>query len=119
MGRGDWSIRVFVDRTIPSHVPCTATNSADDVSSKIALLWAIVFAVANTTTILTNLILIVAKCAVERSQLPELVAFVVILTLWSRSGLETVRNEGRHSAYITYSFNHFINHFDACGNLLV
>ena len=119
MGRGDWSIRVLVDCTVPSHVPCTATNPADDIGSKITLLWAIVFAVANTTTILTDLILIVAKCAVECSQLPELVAFVVILTLWSRSGLLTVRKESRRCIYITYSFNHFVDHFDARGNLLV
>ena len=98
---------------------CAATNSADDVSSEITLLWAIVFAVANATTILTNLILVVAKCTVESGQLPELVAFVVILTLRSRSSLVVVRKESRYTLYITYSFYHFVNHFDAQGNLFV
>ncbi len=36
-------------RTVPSHMACVATNSTDNVSSKITLLWAIIFAMTDLT----------------------------------------------------------------------
>lgn len=52
-------IGTFVHRTIPRHVTSATTNMADDVSSEVALLGTIIFAMANTTTVLTNLVFVV------------------------------------------------------------
>jgi len=58
-----------------------ATHAANDVSSEVTLLRAVVFAVADATTILANLIFVVTKRTVERCQFAKLVALVVILAL--------------------------------------
>jgi hypothetical protein len=42
----------------------------------------------DATTILADLILVITKCAIERSQLAELIALVVILALGSRCCLK-------------------------------
>ncbi len=36
--------------TVSSHVTCVATNSTDDISSKVALFRAVIFAMADLTT---------------------------------------------------------------------
>ena len=95
-----------------------ATNSADNVSCEITLLRAIVFAMANASTVLANLVFVVAKSAVKRGQLPELVAFMVILTFGGRCCLLIVSKGSSDRKYITYSFYHFVDHLDASGYLL-
>jgi len=56
-----------------------ATNTTDDVSSKVSLFGAIVFAVTNATTILTDLIFIVTKSTIQGSELTKLVPLVIVL----------------------------------------
>jgi hypothetical protein len=60
-------------------VSSAATHTANDVSSEVTLLRAVVFAVADATTILADLVLVVTKRTVESRQLTKLVALVVIL----------------------------------------
>lgn len=44
------------------------------------MLWTIVFAVTDATTVLADLVFVIAKSAVERSKFAELIALVVVLT---------------------------------------
>jgi hypothetical protein len=57
-----------------------ATNTTDDVSSKVSLFGAIVFAVANATTVLTDLVFIVTKSTIQGSKLTKLIPLVIVLT---------------------------------------
>ena len=59
------SVRIFIDGTIPGHVTRAATNATNDVSSEVALFWAIIFSVTNTTTVLTNLVFIITKGSIQ------------------------------------------------------
>ena len=68
-------------------MPSIAAGAANDVGSKVALLGTVIFTVTDTTTVLANLIFVVAKRTVQRSKFAKLVALVVVLTLRSRSGL--------------------------------
>ena len=68
-----------VDSAIASHVAGGTADATDDVGREVTLLWTVVLAVANTTTVLANLVLIVTKGTVQRSELAQLVTFVVIL----------------------------------------
>lgn len=58
-----------------------ATHTANDVSSEVTLLRAVVFAMADATTVLADLVFVVTKRTVECCQLAELVPLVVILAL--------------------------------------
>jgi len=64
-------------------VSSATTHTANDVSGEVTLLRTVVFAVADATTILADLVLVITKRAVERCQLTELIALVVILALGS------------------------------------
>lgn len=64
-----------------------ATNTTDDACGVVALLWAIVLAMTNLTTVLASLVLVVTKSTVESSKLTELVALEFVLSLWNGSGL--------------------------------
>ena len=68
-----------VDSAIASHVASGTADATDDVGRAVTLLWTVVLAVANNTTVLANLVLIVTKGTVQRSELAQLVTFVVIL----------------------------------------
>ena len=82
------SIRIPVDGTVASHVTSTSANTTDDVCGEVTLLWAIILAMSNTTTVLTNLVFVVTESTVESGKFAKLVALVVILTLGSGSSLE-------------------------------
>lgn len=89
---GRWSchgrrVGVLVHSTITSHVPSTAANTTDNISSEIALFRAVVFAMSDTATVLANLVLIIAQSTVESRKFTELVTLVIILTFWSRCSL--------------------------------
>ena len=72
-------VRVPVDGTVTGHVTSTAADATDDVGCKVALLRTIVLAVANTTTVLAYLVLVVAESAVQRGKFAQLVALVIVL----------------------------------------
>lgn len=56
-------------------------NATDDVRGVVALFRAIVFAMANATTVLADLVFIVTECAVEGGKFTQLVPLVVVLSL--------------------------------------
>ncbi len=64
------SVGIFVYCTVPRHMTSTTTDAANDVSSEVALLWTIVFAVTDTTTILTNLVFIVTQSHLTLPPIP-------------------------------------------------
>lgn len=64
-------------------MPRVSTVSAENVSCKILLFRAIVLAVTYTTAVLTNLVLIVSKSAVQGSKFAKLVALMVVLPFGS------------------------------------
>ena len=63
------------------------TDTTDDVSSKVALLRALILPVTDVAAILTDLVFIIPKGSVESSKLAELIAFVIVLAFGCRSGL--------------------------------
>lgn len=62
-------------------------DTADDVGGEVALLWAVVLSVADLSTVLAGLVLVVTKGTVESGELTELVALELVLTFWDRSSL--------------------------------
>jgi hypothetical protein len=62
-------------------------DTTDDVSSKVALLRALILPVTDVAAILTDLVLIVSKGSVESSKFAKLIAFVIILAFGGGSGL--------------------------------
>lgn len=64
-----------------------ATDSAYDVSGEVTLLGTIKFAVTDPTTVLADLILVVAESTVQSGELSKLVAFVVVLAFGRRGSL--------------------------------
>jgi hypothetical protein len=73
--------------TITSHVTRLATDTADDARGEVLLLRAIVLAVTDFTTVLTGLVLVIAKGTVEGSKLTKLVALELVLAFGDGSGL--------------------------------
>jgi hypothetical protein len=61
-----------------------AANTTNDVSSEVSLLRTIIFAVAHTATILADLVFVVPQSAVKSCEFAKLIAFMIILALWSR-----------------------------------
>jgi hypothetical protein len=59
LGRGRRGVGVLVYCTISRHMPGATTDTADDVSSEVPLLWTIIFAMANATTVLANLVFVI------------------------------------------------------------
>jgi hypothetical protein len=64
-----------------------AANTTDDVSSEVPLLRTIVFAVAHTAAILADLVFVIAEGTVESCKFAKLIAFMIVLTLWSGRSL--------------------------------
>ena len=63
------------------------TDTADDVSSKIALLRALILPVTDVAAVLTDLVLIISKGSVESSKFAKLIAFVIVLAFRCGSSL--------------------------------
>ena len=76
-------IRVPVDSTVTSHVSRASTDAADNVGCEVTLFGAVILTVAYTTAVLTNLVFVVAKSTIERSQLAKLVTLVIVLAFRS------------------------------------
>jgi hypothetical protein len=69
------------------HVASITADPADDVSRKVSLFWAVVFAMSDLATILTSLVLVITEGTVECGEFTELVAFELILALGDRCSL--------------------------------
>lgn len=80
-------VRIPVDSAITSHVPSTTADATNDVCCEVTLFRAVILPVTDTTAILANLVFVVTKSTVKCGQLSELITFVVVLALWSRSRL--------------------------------
>ena len=79
-GRGRRCIRIPVDLTVTCHVAGATTHATDDISSEVALFWAIIFTVTKATAILTDLIFVITKCTIQSGELAKLVTLVIILS---------------------------------------
>jgi hypothetical protein len=107
-------------------VSSAATHTANDVSSEVTLLRAVVFAVTDATTILADLVFVVTKRTIERRQLAKLVALVVILALRCRSSLKQ-HGDQRQNAYpntldieiVTYSLDNSVNQPDTGNDFFI
>jgi hypothetical protein len=77
----------FTVGTIAGHVTSLTTNTADDAGRKVLLLWAIVLAMADLTTVLTGLVLVVTEGTVEGSKLTKLVALEFVLAFGNGGSL--------------------------------
>jgi len=65
----------------------TPADTADDVSSKVALLRTLILPVTDVAAILTDLVLIVSESSIESGKFAELIAFVIVLAFGCGSGL--------------------------------
>ena len=63
-------------------------DTADDARSEVLALGTVILAMANLTAILASLVLVVAECTVEGSQLAQLFALEFVLSLGDRGGLQ-------------------------------
>ena len=68
-------------------MPGAPANTADDVSSKVALLRTFILPVTDVAAILTDLVLIISKGSVESSEFAKLIALVVVLAFGCGSSL--------------------------------
>jgi len=68
-------------------VPGASADTADDISSKVALLRALILPVTDVAAVLADLVLIISKGSVESSKFAELIAFVIVLAFGCGSGL--------------------------------
>lgn len=62
-------------------------DTADDVSSEVALLRTLILPVTDVATILTDLVLIVSEGSIKGSEFAELIAFVIVLAFGCGGGL--------------------------------
>lgn len=63
------------------------TDTTYDVSGKVPLFRAVVFAMADAPTVLTDLVLVVTKGAVQGGKFAELITLVIVLAFWGGGGL--------------------------------
>lgn len=66
---------------------CISTDATDNICCKVALLGTVELSVANLTTVLASLILVVTKCTVKCRKLTKLIALELVLTFWNRCSL--------------------------------
>lgn len=69
-----------------------ATNTADDAGCVVLALGAVVLAMANLSTILASLVLVVSEGTVEGGKFTKLVALEFVLSLWNGCGLESCQS---------------------------
>lgn len=75
------SVGILVDLTVTSHVARATTNTTNDVSCEVALLWTVIFAMPKAPAVLANLVLVVTEGTIQCSEFAKLIALVVILAL--------------------------------------
>lgn len=86
---------------VSRHVTSVATDSADDVCGEVALLGAVILPVADLTTVLAGLVLIITESTVEGCKLAQLVALKLVLAFRNGSSLKMLnvepdKKEGKH-----------------------
>jgi hypothetical protein len=100
----------FTVRAIASHMTCLSADSADDTSSVVLLLRAIIFAMSDLTTVLAGLVFVVTKGSVEGREFAKLIALKLVLTFGNRCSLYAVRMCKEICKITeTYSFNDIVN----------
>jgi hypothetical protein len=100
----------FTVGAIASHMPGLSADSANDTSSVVLFLRAIVFAVTNLTAILAGLVFVVTQRSVESSEFTKLVALKLVLTLRNGGSLYVIRICGACIEVAeTYSFNDIVD----------
>jgi hypothetical protein len=107
-------------------VSSASAHTANDVSSEVTLLRAVVFAVADATTILADLVFVVTKRTIECRQLAKLVALVIILAFGCRSSLKQ-HGDQRQNAYpntldveiVTYSLDNSVDQPDTVNDFFL
>lgn len=67
-----------------------STDTTDDVGGKVALFWAVVLPVADLTTVLAGLVLIITESTVKSSKLSKLVALELVLSFWNGCSLVVI-----------------------------
>lgn len=115
-------IGVRLHCAVASHMTGTTTDTTNNIGSKVALLGAVIFTMAYTTAVLTYLIFVVPECAVQCRQFSQLIAFVIVLTFGSRSGLDVLigkRYENRTSHIATHSLNNPVDRFHTSSNFIL
>lgn len=83
------SVRISVNGAVARHMTGTSANTTNDVRSEVALFRTIILAMTDPTTVLANLVFVVAEGTVEGCEFAELVPLVVILTFGSGCRLVT------------------------------
>ena len=96
-------------------------DTTDDVSSKVALLRALILPVTDVAAILAHLILIISKSSVESGEFTELVAFVIVLAFGRGSGLISKNWQTVEMTHLrgTHGFDNPVDQFHAGGNLIL
>ena len=74
---------VPVNSAVAGHMTGATTDAANDVRCKVTLFGTVVLAVANTTTVLTNLVLVITESTIQSSELAKLVTLVIVLAFRS------------------------------------
>lgn len=77
-------------RTISCHVASVSADTANNIGGKVALFWAVVLPVADLTTVLAGLVLVITESTVKSSKLTKLVALKLVLPFWNGCSLEVI-----------------------------
>jgi hypothetical protein len=72
-------------------VASITANAADNVGRVVLLLRAIILAMANLTTVLARLVLVITKGTVQGSELAKLVTLELVLAFWNGCSLLLVK----------------------------
>jgi hypothetical protein len=67
-----------------------AADAADNACGVVLSLGAVILAVANLTTVLAGLVLVVSKSTVERGEFSQLITLKLVLSLGDGSGLSII-----------------------------
>ena len=81
-------VGVPVNSAIASHMSSATADTANDVRCEVTLLRTVILAMAYTTTVLTDLVFVIAQSTVQSRELAELITLVVILPFWGRRSLK-------------------------------
>jgi hypothetical protein len=107
--------------TITGHVARAAAEPADNVGGVVALFRAVILAVTDVPAILADLVLVIAKRAVECGELAQLVPLMVVLTLGGRGSLSVMSEQfirAEKEEKKTYRLDDLVDQVDTGPDLL-
>lgn len=81
---------VDVVRTIARHVASLTTHTTDDVGRVALLIRTVVLAVTDLAAVLADLVLVITKGTVQRSEFAKLIALQLVLSFRDRGSLRRV-----------------------------